>query len=204
MPKKLKNTNFKSRSTWACELKLVAGAGFEPTTLSRSTWACELKFSPYGVFTNQSCHAPRERVSWNLPQKVTWKWCFCHAPRERVSWNGRFTMACSIWPSHAPRERVSWNMAKRENLENIDMSRSTWACELKYSVRSGLPADDRVTLHVSVWVEILVMIILLSMPWSRSTWACELKFTNLTFTSSPALSRSTWACELKWKRCWYG
>ena len=35
---------------------------------------------------------------------------------------------------HAPRERVSWNMEKRENIENINMSRSTWACELKFTI----------------------------------------------------------------------
>ena len=55
----------------------------------------------------------------------------------------------------------------------------------------------QVTLHVSVWVEIKIVATLQLFKQSRSTWACELKFTiSLNFVSS-ALSRSTWACELK-------
>ena len=77
-----------SRSTWACELKwqkcevehqqeivtlhvsvwvemaccLFCGNGW----LSRSTWACELKcFASALLSTAATCHAPRERVSWN-------------------------------------------------------------------------------------------------------------------------------------------
>ena len=77
----------------------------------------------------------------------------CHAPRERVSWNhlddteegdltqSRSTWACELkwiiptlvlqWSSHAPRERVSWNAEKYTEF-----------------------AEEVVTLHVSVWVEI--------------------------------------------------
>ena len=56
---------------------------------------------------------------------------------------------------------------------------------------------QRVTLHVSVWVEILILPIAYLKKSSRSTWACELKYplgdnSDLVFSS-----RSTWACELK-------
>ena len=55
-------------------------------------------------------------------------------------------------------------------------SRSTWACELKYFDLQNLPYCHRVTLHVSVWVEIFRYYQKLIKPWSRSTWACELKY----------------------------
>ena len=54
--------------------------------------------------------------------------------------------------SHAPRERVSWNAR-------------LIACVLCVLV----------TLHVSVWVEIVRSLHRLSSAASRSTWACELK-----------------------------
>ncbi len=56
------------------------------------------------------------------------------------------------------------------------MSRSTWACELKY----------------------IVMILCFGYAWSRSTWACELKFKSFTWVFVNGWSRSTWACELKY------
>ena len=76
---------------------------------SRSTWACELKFDKSDSFINDTSHAPRERVSWNV-------YFFRHKMM-------RFR--------HAPRERVSWN--KNANLQTVTTrtSRSTWACELK-------------------------------------------------------------------------
>ena len=119
-------------------------------------------------------------------------------------------------------------------------SRSTWACELKFNSKicfipqiSHAPRervswnnqDSRgervayVTLHVSVWVEISIPLIVLGLAKSRSTWACELKFVNAVFhvlksvtlhvsvwveisSLTPAVwvfqSRSTWACELKY------
>ena len=55
-----------------------------------------------------------------------------HAPRERVSWNIRIKLLKIFKVSHAPRERVSWNYF-------------TKPCT----------SDESVTLHVSVWVEIL-------------------------------------------------
>ena len=55
------------------------------------------------------------------------------------------------------------------------LSRSTWACELKYGSSSLLSHGSVVTLHVSVWVEIQRPLKLYDKIWSRSTWACELK-----------------------------
>ena len=103
--------------------------------MSRSTWACELKFpaTPFNVVL--SCHAPRERVSWNECYKFQ-QLIFCsHAPRERVSWNILIYKICRIVIRHAPRERVSWNA-------KLDLT-----CSYPY-----------VTLHVSVWVEIFVSV----------------------------------------------
>ena len=77
----------KSRSTWACELKSFRFNNVLNVTWSRSTWACELKSVPALTISPALCHAPRERVSWNvtaLPFKID---ACSHAPRERVSWN---------------------------------------------------------------------------------------------------------------------
>ena len=98
------------------------------------------------------------------------------------------------------------------------MSRSTWACELKCKFLQ-LNRSKRVTLHVSVWVEICIVSLIIFYQKSRSTWACELKWNKLCevqisatvtlhvsvwvemkvnfFHASLNQSRSTWACELK-------
>ena len=102
------NIDYLSRSTWACELKLLPYHAQMFERWSRSTWACELKLPDTNKFTAKTSHAPRERVSWNcqvhhfLPlhtSRSTWacelklRPCLkisafnCHAPRERVSWN---------------------------------------------------------------------------------------------------------------------
>ncbi len=98
-----------SRSTWACELKYHRYRAVDNAGLSRSTWACELKLA-----------------------------------RQPYS---------HIWLSHAPRERVSWN---------ADCLQSS--------------NEYVVTLHVSVWVEMLMIISIALSELSRSTWACELKW----------------------------
>ena len=77
-----------------------------------------------------------------------------HAPRERVSWNFTAQQHGRSVVSHAPRERVSWNRACRPSCY-------LWC---------------KVTLHVSVWVEIYHEQLRHSACWSRSTWACELKW----------------------------
>ena len=100
----------------------------------------------------------------------------CHAPRERVSWNENIDITFDVTTSHAPRERVSWNANFYNSIGVNAKSRSTWACELKYNGDSVSPERSgghaprervswnkivifiisplRVTLHVSVWVEI--------------------------------------------------
>ena len=78
--------------------------------------------------------------------------------------------------SHAPRERVSWNILEEKEKNSSAGSRSTWACELKWhwymviivavchaprervswnSAVEVIRSPLLVTLHVSVWVEIL-------------------------------------------------
>ena len=142
-----------SRSTWACELKCFVQLNQEPVdwvTLhvsvwveilsrktevdhqwSRSTWACELKFNVRWNYVIISM----SRSTWACELKYG---CLCHAqsfcghaPRERVSWNSAVEVCNSAAAGHAPRERVSWN-------------RPWW----------HLWRPIRVTLHVSVWVEI--------------------------------------------------
>ena len=98
-------------------------------TLHVSVWV-EIFHSSF-LRMNIVCHAPRERVSWNINHHNAIFRSVRHAPRERVSWNIRQTENERISQSHAPRERVSWNCSQ---------------C-FKFIVNS-------VTLHVSVWVEI--------------------------------------------------
>ena len=100
---------------------------------SRSTWACELKSRKRNIlWTVAKSHAPRERVSWNYQKAAERNDGIGHAPRERVSWNDDFERLSKMLTGHAPRERVSWN-----DSYNIHM------------------AQYFVTLHVSVWVEII-------------------------------------------------
>ena len=146
----------------------------------------------------QMGHAPRERVSWNT---ILWELSAkikCHAPRERVSWNIQrrslpfdisVTLHVSVW--------VEIELADQVAICDV-RSRSTWACELKYQKLWTLRLQERhaprervswnracrpscylwckVTLHVSVWVEIKERWVWKRKNMSRSTWACELKW----------------------------
>ena len=120
----------RSRSTWACELKLERCWETETELQSRSTWACELKYRLWG------------NVRMWAESRSTWA-CELKLARQPYS---------HIWLSHAPRERVSWN---------ADCLQSS--------------NEYVVTLHVSVWVEMLMIISIALSELSRSTWACELK-----------------------------
>ena len=120
--------------------------------MSRSTWACELKLHLFSRTKNIFSHAPRERVSWNDTIFKHFYIFISHAPRERVSWNvlmpcqqNKFqvTLHVSVWVEIYQCFVVSRSLK----------SRSTWACELKWFLRS---------------VEFGALL-------SRSTWACELK-----------------------------
>ena len=100
----------------------------------------------------------------------------CHAPRERVSWNSAVcrrtasaavTLHVSVWVEmKLPRRKSNQNNVTLHVSVWVEIqiagvivviefrSRSTWACELKWPAwrYSGLVSG--VTLHVSVWVEI--------------------------------------------------
>ena len=161
-----------------------------------TTWACELKFCLWMVWQNIWCHAPRERVSWNFVlslhmryQDVTLHvsvWVeikFFHCARF-VAWVtlhvsvwveiSLITRLLTPWTSHAPRERVSWNAPKRpifwDQLRHAPRERVSW---------NWPPGTDTalsiVTLHVSVWVEMIIAGRFSISVSSRSTWACELK-----------------------------
>ena len=167
-----------SRSTWACELKCMRSLFRCLFRWSRSTWACELKL----------CHCEQ----WPYIQSVTLHvsvWVEIplselesliaagHAPRERVSWNEKgvdadgnaiVTLHVSVWVEILSMIDIAYSV----------LSRSTWACELKYhqwvykhSRKRHAPRERvswnihissqftprLVTLHVSVWVEIWLL-----------------------------------------------
>ena len=133
-----------------------------------------------GIKIFKFCHAPRERVSWNyciysitynnLGSRSTWA---CELKcRKNNKWTvydrSRSTWACELkcfhlmvtWYlvcSHAPRERVSWNTPYIVATWQLFLSRSTWACELKFDNEVIANGNITVTLHVSVWVEILIL-----------------------------------------------
>ena len=186
-----------SRSTWACELKYATDKtnpyqlGHAPR--ERVSWNCSL-FSSVSVLYS---HAPRERVSWNC-KEITSCWrTDSHAPRERVSWNEYFPAIETIFDSHAPRERVSWNYRSQAQVSLPLTSRSTWACELKYTDSTnyynagGHAPRERVSWNNISWQFLIIF------SRSRSTWACELKLEFIFQSRQKIVSRSTWACELK-------
>ena len=161
-------------------------------------------------------------MSWNDRvgyQRLSW---VSHAPRERVSWNNGLHLHRCSGDSHAPRERVSWNLQECRQSRPSYPSRSTWACELKYQrmlciwndrgSRSTWACElkwkfdcktswwTQVTLHVSVWVEIIIVTIGSIIRMSRSTWACELKwkicYQGRSWTSHAPRERVSWNPEI--------
>ena len=148
------------------------------------------------IACEESRHAPRERVSWNT--QILFDFCHCqsHAPRERVSWNNDLVKDLVCCVRHAPRERVSWNNSVGmgtlfffgRNVWSINtlfyiysMSRSTWACELKFCTLWSWCYIVPVTLHVSVWVEMpRLPVITTTCPvtlhvsvWVEIVWPCR-------------------------------
>ena len=114
-------------SVWVEIKKFSHASRAHCVTLHVSVWVeMSIHFLLYSFI---QCHAPRERVSWNLGNSYQLQNRCCHAPRERVSWNISRAEHSGEVISHAPRERVSWNLCRIN-------SRLTWL----------------VTLHVSVWV----------------------------------------------------
>ena len=79
------------------------------------------------------------------------------------------------------------------------MSRSTWACELKCMPIWANWASVKVTLHVSVWVEIAtrtLSLLAFSVTLHVSVWVEIAR--RLPVVEEQIKSRSTWACELKY------
>ena len=148
-------------------------------------------------YRHRSCHAPRERVSWNMigsdpplhiqPSRSTW------ACELKFPWNS----TTSKKRSHAPRERVSWNIALvlDANMKPVTLHVSVWV-EID-NVAKAISAA-LVTLHVSVWVEMNFVAAQVYLFESRSTWACELKFSPIKipiFSPSHApRERVSWNC----------
>ena len=170
-----------------------------------------------------SCHAPRERVSWNCRRdRHIWR-CDSHAPRERVSWNPIFsflvtknvvTLHVSVWvemtclPRHFSNFSVTLHVSVWVEIANqchampLPLSRSTWACELKFDFQGIREFFNRVTLHVSVWVEMQICSAAFRKPFVTlhvSVWVEMTTWKSWQIFS--ARSRSTWACELKCMVC---
>ena len=120
-----------SRSTWACELKLRKSIIISLRELSRSTWACELKLSCKDLYR-----------SYNL-SRSTWA-CELKLGRGKHKRKRK---------GHAPRERVSWNLPNSRGITftYVTLHVSVWV-EMLW--RTSLAPISAVTLHVSVWVEI--------------------------------------------------
>ena len=143
---------------------------------SRSTWACELKLPIKTVLCIPSpSHAPRERVSWNSKELYRAQsdfvtlhvsvWVEMSSSRSvsRLA-RSRSTWACELkCDTSVPALWRSWSRStwacelkwtkKSRNSQRI-WSRSTWACELKCLAIHAHDGGCHVTLHVSVWVEI--------------------------------------------------
>ena len=132
---KMCNT-FPSRSTWACELKLKSSCLAHAVIQSRSTWACELKFCiGFGGVCNAS-HAPRERVSWNINNLITFNRVFVTLHVSvwvEINCSGDcilsilVTLHVSVWVE----------IEEFYSYKHLSMSRSTWACELKLRCSNG-------------------------------------------------------------------
>ena len=186
-----------SRSTWACELKWGFKICCKKENRSRSTWACELKYKVHKCRYKQKS----SRSTWACELKflgLTTGGLKCgHAPRERVSWNIFILVSIYNLHSHAPRERVSWNckLADNTNSNAVTLHVSVWVEMLTIPKTTSFAM---VTLHVSVWVEMVLSICIAFLKVSRSTWACELKSAASATGEALPQSRSTWACELKY------
>ena len=141
---------------------------------SRSTWACELKWTEYKPTDNGNSHAPRERVSWNRE----------HLHQNNTLW---VTLHVSVWVEIG----MFTNLLKRF------LSRSTWACELKWRIQRTAPLQCSHAPRERVSWNTKFPEYTYTPGESRSTWACELKFQKSYNYTLFITSRSTWACELK-------
>ena len=120
-----------SRSTWACELKFIIDIMINYNSTSRSTWACELKCR------SSSSSVSRPVVTLHVSVWVEISLRSTSRTRKKV------TLHVSVWVE------ISLTVVGSQ----LRMSRSTWACELKFSTYLCCKSPQG----------------------SRSTWACELK-----------------------------
>ena len=153
------NFNFKWRmrvilvtlhvSVW---VEMISIAYHTRVTVSRSTWACELKLLSEYSRASVNCHAPRERVSWNFSNNVCSFAPLGHAPRERVSWN--FCTATEICTTHVTLHVSVWveieKFCYKGRKYRVTLHVSVW---VEISMPLMVLGLAKVTLHVSVWVE---------------------------------------------------
>ena len=158
-------------------------------------------------------------MSWNF-----WHYCCIqtflgHAPRERVSWNDLLTDWC--YPGEVTLHVSVWVEMLYQTSSSIwHTSRSTWACELKY-LKSMYDTDEyshaprervswnanrknteyncKVTLHVSVWVEMTSLPVTnlrskSHAPRERVSWNWPLVSFQLSFSSHAPRERVSWNC----------
>ena len=122
----------------------------------------------------------------------------CHAPRERVSWNmdvfdtiikNRVTLHVSVWVEISP-----W-----VHLPILTKSRSTWACELKFNLFNVKSKSSRHAPRERVsWNRqrlTLQFYFLSHAPRERVSWNAYIR----RYDEEIMPSRSTWACELKFE-----
>ena len=164
---------------------------------SRSTWACELKYiqaCPYRLL--HQCHAPRERVSWNIVEqcKRSWRlvtlhvsvWVEIRSP-EYITIRQMVTLHVSVWVEILYKKEFKVKVV-------VTLHVSVWVEIYK---KCATYVRLNVTLHVSVWVEILftaATILFITVTLHVSVWV---EICDTSLTPSCWKSRSTWACELK-------
>ena len=142
-----------SRSTWACELKLISCQKRFHFILSRSTWACELKLYLPPSVNSTWCVTLHVSVWVEIP--------FVHLVSKPHK--SRSTWACELKCHTRP-------LPARQG--HVTLHVSVWV-EISSAIQ--FIVLQPVTLHVSVWVEIYTINKPHEKNSSRSTWACELK-----------------------------
>ena len=144
--------SYKSRSTWACELKLSVYVFGSTVSLSRSTWACELKF-PLPVPLCLSFQVTLHVSVWvEIYHNFIWFVNIC------------VTLHVSVW--------VEISKVCLDHME--ELSRSTWACELKFGLALQTIQASR---HA---------------PRERVSWNCPLVSFQLSFSSHAPRERVSW------------
>ena len=160
-------------SVW---VEIIHSANLGKSARSRSTWACELKLFYKALHFGRVGHAPRERVSWNTPfGRVSLR---TTASRSTWACELKYTnsvLALCVYPS-----RSTWACELKFCHECIDPYWQIVTLHVSVWVEIGCNVATTkmlfVTLHVSVWVEIVYLVNTIFVILSRSTWACELKY----------------------------